>query len=81
MGQGNVAAAVGGVAVGVFSRNGRWLDATALSRALPAERDTREGGFRDGLEAMGLALFARGIDLKTINAAAAAALDGYTNDA
>ena len=68
-----------GVDSGVFSRNGNWLDATALSRALPGDRETREGGFRDAIESMSLALFANGVALVVINDAAATALDGYGN--
>jgi hypothetical protein len=70
---------VPGVQMGLMGRTMGVLDCSALMRALPAKRGTREGGFRDAIEAMALALLAEGVSLEKINAAAEATLDGYTN--
>lgn len=71
---------VPGVQEGVFGRKLGVLDASALVRLMPADRDTREGGFRDALESMALALISQGVSLATINSAAEEVLDAYGNN-
>lgn len=75
------AKAVQGVKDGLFGRQLGVFDASALVRLMPAERGTREGGFRDALESMALALLSQGVSLETINAAAEEVLDAYANHA
>ena len=77
--QKGIAKKVPGVEMGLLGRQRGVLDCSALMRALPAKRGTREGGFRDAIESMALALLAEGVSLEKINAAAETTLDGYTN--
>lgn len=72
---------VPGVQAGVFGRQMGVLDASSLVRLMPAERNTREGGFRDAMESMALALLSQGVSLARINAAAEEVLDAYANQA
>ena len=70
---------VPGVKDGLFGRQLGIFDASALVRLMPADRETREGGFRDALESMALALLSKGVSLETINSAAEEVLDAYSN--
>lgn len=70
---------VPGIRAGVLGSQLGVMDCNRLARALPAERDTREGGFRDGLEAMILALRSHGVELAVLNAATEEVLDAYAN--
>ncbi|TXG99953.1 MAG: hypothetical protein E6R08_00535 [Nevskiaceae bacterium] len=71
---------VAGVQPGVIGQQQGVLDCNQLARVLPGVRNSREGGFRDAIESMALALQRQGVDLRVLNSAVTEVLDAYANN-